>query len=540
MSNYRIPGVIINERKAFEDVVPPVPTAVPVFIGFTQKAEGIYGESFHMQSVKVSSLKEYVDIFGGQMSYQYDLKPTDNDNEFDVNLRDTGKFNLVLDKKTASYMYDSLRMFFLNGGSLCHVISAGNVATKDKKKSIIDCIDILENEKEPTLVLVPDAILLGEKDCYEIYTKVLMHCADKNNNRFAIFDVPEKDKPTGNTLDEKIDLKKFHDNMEKIYNEDSSQDQSMGYLTYGAAYFPRLNTNLYTPGEVSYKNIKNYSKQSPILFGSGDSTKLNGSGGGGGTAVLTRTEAKVEKRKRAQSVNYNRVLKAITTKVNIQPTCGALAGVYAKSDRINGVHYAPANVSLVGVISPYIQITNKDHEKLIDEQKGYYVNVLRSFPNRGTVVWGARTLDSLDLDWKYINVRRTVSVIQRSIKKAVDGYLFKPNNQQTWIKIRSVINNYLTTMWKNGALMGNSAENAYNVSVGLGSTMTSEDILNGIIKVSVLIAVVRPAEYIEVTFQQTMGEGLLEGESSGDGEGDGEGGGDDGGKETAPDTPAPK
>jgi len=81
MSNYRIPGVIINERKAFDDVVPPVPTAVPVFIGFTQKAEGIYGESYHMKSVKVSSLKEYVDIFGGQMSYQYELKKTEDDNE---------------------------------------------------------------------------------------------------------------------------------------------------------------------------------------------------------------------------------------------------------------------------------------------------------------------------------------------------------------------------------------------------------------------------------------------------------------------------
>ena len=122
----------------------------------------------------------------------------------------------------------------------------------------------------------------------------------------------------------------------------------------------------------------------------------------------------------------------------------------------------------------------------------------------GTLVWGARTLDGNSLDWRYINVRRTMIMIEESIRLAAKAYVFEPNTAQTWVTIRSMIENFLTSVWKAGGLAGAVPTDAFSVHVGLGETMTPVDILEGKLLITVLVAVTRPAEFIEITFQQQM------------------------------------
>jgi len=120
------------------------------------------------------------------------------------------------------------------------------------------------------------------------------------------------------------------------------------------------------------------------------------------------------------------------------------------------------------------------------------------------LIWGARTLDGNSQDWRYINVRRTIIMLEQSIKFSALAYVFEANNASTWITVKNMISNFLTNQWKSGALVGAKPEEAYSVDVGLGSTMTADDILNGFMNVTVKVALVRPAEFIVITFQQKM------------------------------------
>ncbi|MCB1937298.1 MAG: phage tail sheath family protein, partial [Nitrosomonas sp.] len=120
------------------------------------------------------------------------------------------------------------------------------------------------------------------------------------------------------------------------------------------------------------------------------------------------------------------------------------------------------------------------------------------------LVWGARTLDGNSLDWRYINVRRTMIMLEESIKLAAKAYVFEPNVSNTWVTIKSMISNFLTSIWKRGGLAGATPDDAFGVFVGLGETMTPQDILDGVLRVTVLVALSRPAEFIEITFQQQM------------------------------------
>ena len=137
---------------------------------------------------------------------------------------------------------------------------------------------------------------------------------------------------------------------------------------------------------------------------------------------------------------------------------------------------------------------------------GKAVNAIRSFPGKGVLVWGARTLDGNSQDWRYISVRRTVIFIEQSIKYAAEPYVFEPNTAATWSNMKALIVNFLTNVWQMGALAGATAEDAFSVDVGLGSTMTPVDILDGYMRISVKIAVTRPAEFIVITFEQKMQE----------------------------------
>jgi hypothetical protein len=204
--------------------------------------------------------------------------------------------------------------------------------------------------------------------------------------------------------------------------------------------------------------------------------------------------------------DYANLMTAISNKVNLLPPGPAMAGIYTATDNTSGVWEAPANVNIIGAVSPSVTITDDSQAGLnVDALAGKSINAIRSFYGRGpAMVWGARTLDGNDLDYRYISVRRTMIMIEQSIANAAFSMVFAPNDSTTWAAMNGMISNFLNNIWKAGGLQGSSAADAYNVQVGLGQTMTSLDILNGIMRVAVKVAVVRPAEFIIITYEQQM------------------------------------
>ena len=158
------------------------------------------------------------------------------------------------------------------------------------------------------------------------------------------------------------------------------------------------------------------------------------------------------------------------------------------------------------MIHPVVNITEREQESLnIDSDGGKSINAIRFFPGKGILVWGARRLAGNDPEWKYIALKRTVMMIEESIRLALQPLVFEPNDANTWIRAKSMVVNFLTQLWKNGALMGNKPEYAFGVKIGFGETMTYQDILDNRMNMSVLLALVRPAEFSVISFSQKMG-----------------------------------
>jgi phage tail sheath protein FI len=157
-------------------------------------------------------------------------------------------------------------------------------------------------------------------------------------------------------------------------------------------------------------------------------------------------------------------------------------------------------------VRPEILVTERQQESLnVDTAGGKSINVIRSFTDRGSaIIWGARTLAGNDNEWRYISVRRFFNMVEESIINATEGFVFEPNDRNTWTHIKSMTENYLTQLWKAGALMGTTTRKAYFVKVGLGETMTESDILEDRMVVEIGMAVVRPAEFIILRFMQKM------------------------------------
>jgi len=207
---------------------------------------------------------------------------------------------------------------------------------------------------------------------------------------------------------------------------------------------------------------------------------------------------------RTLSKSYQLLIGAIMANMNLMAPSAGMAGIYTSVDSNRGVWKAPANVGVQGAISPAIKIDNTAQEDLNTPLNGKSVCAIREFPGMGILVWGARTLDGNSNDWRYINVRRTVNYIDQSIKNAIKAYVFEPNDANSWRNVKNLIDNFLTELWKQGGLAGSKSTDAFSVRVGLGSTMTNVDIQNGFMRVMVMVALVRPAEFIVISFQQEM------------------------------------
>lgn len=200
---------------------------------------------------------------------------------------------------------------------------------------------------------------------------------------------------------------------------------------------------------------------------------------------------------------YSSVSTAIQNEGIIVPPCGAIAGIYASVDGTRGVWKAPANVSLNTVVEPMVTIDDNMQQNLnVDTDAGKSINAIRAFTGKGILVWGARTLDGNSNDFRYISVRRFYIMVEESVKLAARQFVFEPNDGNTWVRIRAMIENYLTNLWRLGALAGSKPEQSFYVKVGLGQTMTFDDILNGKMIIEIGMAPVRPAEFIILRFSQ--------------------------------------
>lgn len=185
------------------------------------------------------------------------------------------------------------------------------------------------------------------------------------------------------------------------------------------------------------------------------------------------------------------------------PPSGAVAGVYAQVDRDRGVWKAPANVELVGA-EPKYKVSDEVDAQCNVPEGGKSINVIRSFRGTGPLIWGARTLQSDTGTWRYVPVRRLFNAAEKDIKTAMSIALFEPNSAPTWERVRSAVESYVHGLWKQGALLGDTAEQAYFVQIGLGTTMTQDDINTGKMKVKVGLAAVRPAEFIVLQLTQDV------------------------------------
>ncbi|MFC4635108.1 phage tail sheath family protein [Dokdonia ponticola] len=204
---------------------------------------------------------------------------------------------------------------------------------------------------------------------------------------------------------------------------------------------------------------------------------------------------------------YNQILTEIGNLPLELPPSSAMAGIYARVDADRGVWKAPANVSLNYVIAPTVQVSHDDQRDLnVDAVAGKSINAIRSFVGKGNLVWGARTLAGNDNEWRYISVRRFFNMAEESIKKATEQFVFEPNDKNTWVRVKAMIDNFLTQQWRAGALAGPTTDKAFYVSVGLGETMTAQDILEGNMIIEIGMAVVRPAEFIILKFSHKMQE----------------------------------
>jgi len=187
------------------------------------------------------------------------------------------------------------------------------------------------------------------------------------------------------------------------------------------------------------------------------------------------------------------------------PSSGAVAGAYVTSDKNRGVWKSPANLILCGIMEPLVTIDKQSylvHD--VDEEQSKLVNNVRAFSGKGVLVWGARTLESNDIEEQYVSVRRFMIMVKESLRTSTSWAIFESNDTNTWMKICMMIENYLTMKWSEGALAGISPQQAFYVNCGLGTTMTSLDVEDGRIIVEVGLAILRASEFKLIRFSHNI------------------------------------
>lgn len=642
---YKTPGVYIEEIPKFPPSIAPVETAIPAFIGYTEKADRVKPGDLHNVPTKIGSIAEYEAFFG------FGALPTVSK----VTLDGSKNFQSA-EITNVFYMYDSLRLFYANGGGDCYIVSTGVYSAAGKVASDFKDgkgVDTLEKVDEPTILVFPDNSLLTDTDFYSVYTAALAQCASLQD-RVGLFHLKEED-PHGTAFrsgigindlkygmayspwlavnfPKNIQYRKFKDvihigvvpfhladlttdgtiktriaEYEQVITDANTIDAettslatpqstlSTRFTELKGAYAAAKTAASFTPlvnflfsvarsvdvlvGTVTNAEIKTIlqnlisSTLKPVYttligydkelgarltapgpytpqFDTGPAPSAAEWGGifaanapnasnvipptattdpammdfilplidplfdtintawlGGVVNAAQQLETAKHLGLATDFPLYQTILTGIQNTNTSVPPSGAVAGRYAYVDRTRGVWKAPANVSIDAIIGPNHSFTASELDALnVDANSGKSINAIRSFTGKGTLIFGARTLAGNDNEWRYVNVRRFFNFVEESTKKATEQFVFEPNDANTWVRVQAMIENFLTVLWRQGALQGIKPEHAFYVAVGLGKTMTPLDILEGRMIVEIGLAVVRPAEFIILKFSHKMPE----------------------------------
>jgi len=473
---YKTPGVYIEEIVKLPPSIAPVETAIPAFIGYTEKAHDQVPNDLKLKPKRISSLVEYEKFFGGPQKEQAIKVTITEKEENGVIVEMTAVADVAESARSKHIMYYALQMFFATGGGPCYIVSVekfketfgGDLVATELQAGL----DTLIKVDEPTLLIFPEAQYLSIADFKLLHDAALQQC-ENLKDRFVVMDVH------GGA----VSLSDPNANLLTAIDNFRSNGIGINNLKYGAAYGPNLETVLDFAFDKTTTDVIVITNGTPK-----DPLKLN-------------TLQSAENRK------YEKAKAAIRDMPCKMPPASAMAGIYAAVDNSRGVWKAPANVSVNAVIQPTIQFSNLEQDQMnVDVGAGKSVNAIRAFVGKGTLVWGARTLAGNDNEWRYVNVRRFFNFVEESTKKATEQFVFEPNDANTWVRVQAMIENFLTVLWRQGALQGIKPEHAFYVAVGLGKTMTPLDILEGRMIIEIGMAVVRPAEFIILRFSHKMAE----------------------------------
>jgi uncharacterized protein len=496
LADLKTPGVYINEIPTLPSSIVGVETAIPAFIGYTEKfmlngknqfdGGGTYTPK---ESLRISSAKEYIDNFGGPKPGEATFTVSVKDKVRKIAVADITKE--VLDARSITVktganvkflMYYQVQMYFANGGGPCYIVPAGPYSASPGKAKMLDALnEVVAKLDEPTLLIFPDGTSLSKNDLYtSVYTAALQQC-EELKDRFVIMDLV----PGANNAQTISDFR----------GDDDSAGIGTNNLKYGAAYHPWLKSNfsaVYADEDVAIEHKRDYRDETATP--PTDAADQDVPGAAADLKALG-----------AATALYAQIKVVVDNERLTLPPSGAMAGIYAATDNARGVWKAPANVSVSETIGLTVTYTDQEQEELnVDATGGKSINIIRSFTGRGIIVWGARTLDGNSLEWRYVNVRRFFNYVEESVKKGMTRYVFEPNDANTWVTVRATIENFLRLQWQAGALQGTKPEHAYFVRVGLGQTMTAEDVLEGRLIIQIGMAVVRPAEFIVLNFMHQL------------------------------------
>lgn len=520
LSTIKSPGVYINEINAFPNAVVPIATAVPAFIGYTPQA--MYeGKSYTNVPTKITSFADFQTIF----CYEDPAPPADSKKQYEPQyylVKQEGKpekgdyimiagdyYSIVPDASTIYYLYNSVKLFYNNGGGDAYIVSVGTygppsgtpmtpgdqiINANVQLTDLTSGLALLKNEQEPTMYICPEATLLSVDNNASLMQEMLLQSSTMQT-AVSIFDIIGGRDP---------DPIMYMDDIETFRNGTGANG-----LDYGTAYYPFVGTTIMQGSDIDYTNLfgGDIKQLEPLLSPASSPNET-------AKSILSNIESppgdpltvsQYNNSLVVASPTYSMIINSVLANANILPPSGGMAGVITKTDNEVGPWQAPANTSIVSVASLPIKLSEAQQGDLnVDAISGKAVNAIRFFNGLGILVWGARTLDANSLDWRYLSVRRTMNFLEQSCKLAANAYVFEPNTKNTWEAVKAMIGGFLTDIWKQGGLQGASAADAFSVECGLGVTMTGEDILKGFMNVTIKVAVVRPAEFIVLTFQQQM------------------------------------
>lgn len=487
----KTPGVYVEEVTKFPPSVVEVETAIPAFIGYTEK-DNFDNKPLVCIPTPVKSLAEYVNIFGK-------AKPADFATGIDDGIRikkENGEFKLEGTLNDPFYelkyrMYYSLQLFYANGGGKCYILSCGKYKDDNSvsEPEMNAALQALRKAEEPTIILFTDSVSLvpAETDkYYSLYVNALAQCSELND-RITLVDIYlDPEKKGAAPFDE------VKDDFRNMIGNNS--------LRFGAVYYPWIGTTLgYVIDEEAIAIIRGTGVSATEIKDNTVLRKISSAE----TEELSLAESETSLY-HCQNAIYLMIKNEIEKFKVISPPTPAIAGVYSKVDSERGVWKAPANVSLKMVEKPMVKIDNKAQDDMNVTPSGKSVNAIRSFVGKGVLVWGARTLAGNNNEFRYISVCRLLNMVGESVKRSSEWVVFEPNDANTWCRIKSMIDDFLVRLWRNGALAGARADHAFFVKAGLGETMTQQDIEEGRLIIEMGLAVTRPAEFIILRITHMM------------------------------------